>query len=138
MEWEKISRQLSSGEVGRDSLTLLTGAWGRFFYRREKANFVEDSLWQDLDPIDWIATKFSDNVWMNPTVWLVSRRLTELAGPWDERLTTEQAEQAMVESGYSRRDQRRRVDAVAAAVILQSYLDREAESRPSTSDGVEM
>jgi hypothetical protein len=27
-----------------------------------------------------------DNVWMNPTVWLVSRRLTELAGPWDERL----------------------------------------------------
>jgi len=25
---------------------------------------------------------------MNPVVWLVSRRLTELAGPWDERLTT--------------------------------------------------
>ena len=30
--------------------------------------------------------KFADNVWMNPAVWLVSRRLTELAGPWDPRL----------------------------------------------------
>jgi glycosyltransferase involved in cell wall biosynthesis len=85
---EKVFRQLSSGEVGRDSLTLITGAWGRFFFRHQKARFVEDSLWQDLDPVDWIVNKFSDNVWMNPTVWLVSRRLSDLAGPWDERLTT--------------------------------------------------
>lgn len=85
---EKISNQLSSGEVGRESLTLLTASWGRFFFRREKAQFIVDSLWQDLAPVDWIVTKFSDNVWMNPTVWLVSRRLTDLAGPWDERLTT--------------------------------------------------
>lgn len=84
---EKIARQLASSEVGRDSLTVLTSAFGRFFFRTEKAKFVPDSLWQDLDPVEWIMARFNDNVWMNPTVWLISRRLTELAGPWDERLS---------------------------------------------------
>ena len=42
----------------------------------------------------------------------------------DERLTTVTAERSLLESGM-RRDQRRKIrDAVAAAVILQSYLDR--------------
>lgn len=85
---EKIARQLERGGDGQNSLTLLTSAWGKFFFRHEKAKFVPDSLWQDLGPVDWIVTKFSDNVWMNPAVWLVSRRLTELAGPWDERLAS--------------------------------------------------
>ncbi|MEA3274491.1 MAG: glycosyltransferase family A protein [Pseudomonadota bacterium] len=84
---EKISRQLAQrGDAG--SLTLLTSAWGKFFFRPEKAKFIPDSLWQDLAPVDWIMTKFSNNVWMNPAVWLVSRRLTELAGFWDERLAS--------------------------------------------------
>jgi putative Holliday junction resolvase len=43
---------------------------------------------------------------------------------WDERLTTEQAEQILIASGRNRRDRQARVDAVAAAAILQSYLDR--------------
>ncbi len=84
---EKIARQLESVPAERDSLTLLTSAWGKFFHIPEKAKFVPDSLWQDLEPLEWILARFNDNVWMNPTVWLVSRRLTELAGPWDERLT---------------------------------------------------
>ena len=49
---------------------------------------------------------------------------------WDERLTTEQAEQAMIDVGHSRHE---RVDAVAAAVILQSYLDQKAEEHSSAS-----
>ncbi|MEE9304127.1 MAG: glycosyltransferase family A protein [Thiotrichaceae bacterium] len=83
---EKIARQLEKAEDGRNSLTLLTSAWGKFFFRYQKAKFSPDSLWQDREPVDWIVTRFNDNVWMNPAVWLVSRRLTELAGPWDERL----------------------------------------------------
>jgi glycosyltransferase involved in cell wall biosynthesis len=84
---EKINRQLERADDGQTSLTLLTSAWGKFFFRHEKAKFVPDSLWQDLGPADWIITKFSDSVWMNPVVWLVSRRLTTLAGPWNERVT---------------------------------------------------
>jgi len=48
---------------------------------------------------------------------------------WDERMTTEQAEQAIVDGGHGRQARRRRIDAVAAAVILQSYLDAPASAR---------
>lgn len=42
---------------------------------------------------------------------------------WDERLTTVQAERALI-AGNVRRDRRKRtVDAVAAAILLQSFLD---------------
>src|SRR5690349_21066721 len=42
---------------------------------------------------------------------------------WDERLTTSIAEKSLI-AGGSRRDKRKlQVDAVAAAVILQGYLD---------------
>ncbi len=82
----KIANQLTGAESGLTSRTLLTSAWAKFFFRTDKAVFAPDSLWQDLSPIDWIVTKFEDNVWMNPTAWLVSRRLIELAGPWDPRL----------------------------------------------------
>ena len=46
----------------------------------------------------------------------------------DERLSTVEAERALRESGADGRDRRRSVDRSAAAVILQSYLDRAASS----------
>lgn len=42
---------------------------------------------------------------------------------WDERLTTAIAERSLIAGGSSRAERRVRVDAVAAAVILQGYLD---------------
>lgn len=41
----------------------------------------------------------------------------------DERLTTVIAQRALVQAGVRRKDRRGKVDKVAAAVILQSYLD---------------
>jgi putative Holliday junction resolvase len=41
----------------------------------------------------------------------------------DERLTTVIAQRSLIEAGVSRRRRRGTVDKVAAAVILQSYLD---------------
>lgn len=46
---------------------------------------------------------------------------------WDERLTTALAERAMIEGGARRDVRRRKLDQVAAAVILQSYLDARRE-----------
>lgn len=43
--------------------------------------------------------------------------------PWDERLSTAQAEALMRRQGQRPSRQRERVDALAAALILQSYLD---------------
>lgn len=42
---------------------------------------------------------------------------------WDERLTTVQAERAMLEADLSRAKRRRSIDMLAAQLILQSYLD---------------
>jgi len=45
---------------------------------------------------------------------------------WDERLTTVAAHRALREAGKKTRHTRRYVDQVAAQMILQSYLDRQA------------
>lgn len=42
----------------------------------------------------------------------------------DERLTTAQAERSMIESGMSRQRRSQSIDASAAAIILQTVLDR--------------
>ena len=42
---------------------------------------------------------------------------------WDERLTSVQADRAMLEADMSRAKRRRLSDKVAAQLILQSYLD---------------
>ena len=42
---------------------------------------------------------------------------------WDERLSTTEAERSMSASGVSARDSKAAVDMVAAALILQGYLD---------------
>jgi putative Holliday junction resolvase len=51
---------------------------------------------------------------------------------WDERLTTVQAERALLEGNVSRRNRKTVVDAAAAALLLQSWLDRERGQVPST------
>jgi putative Holliday junction resolvase len=42
---------------------------------------------------------------------------------WDERFTSVQAEQSLLEAGVSRRRRRELTDKVAAAMMLQGYLD---------------
>jgi putative Holliday junction resolvase len=54
----------------------------------------------------------------------------------DERLSTFEAEERLRERGVSTRDQRGLIDAEAAAVILQSYLDATAApAEPEDPDG---
>jgi len=47
---------------------------------------------------------------------------------WDERLTSVQADRAMLGADLSRKQRRKRVDSVAAQLLLQSYLDARGES----------
>ena len=82
---EKISNQIKVSECDKSSRELLTSSFGTFFFQTQKADFRPTLLWQDLTPVEWLFAKVDDNVWMNPTTWLVSRKLIELAGPWDNR-----------------------------------------------------
>ena len=45
---------------------------------------------------------------------------------WDERLTTVIAERSLISGGRSRMQRRQEIDAAAAAVMLQGYLDYQA------------
>lgn len=42
---------------------------------------------------------------------------------WDERLTTVSAERTLLEADVSRRKRKQVIDKMAAAILLQSYLD---------------
>ncbi len=42
---------------------------------------------------------------------------------WDERLTTVEADKTMMEAGIRRENRKEYVDKIAAALILQGYLD---------------
>jgi putative Holliday junction resolvase len=53
----------------------------------------------------------------------LTRRTAHEVEFWDERFTTAAAERSLIESGVRRRRRREVIDAVAAAVLLQSWLD---------------
>ncbi|MBM4286477.1 MAG: Holliday junction resolvase RuvX [Deltaproteobacteria bacterium] len=63
-----------------------------------------------------------------PGIWELAQALGEALGvpviPWDERLSTQEAERVLLAADLSRRRRRQVVDQVAAALILQGYLDR--------------
>ena len=43
--------------------------------------------------------------------------------PWDERLTSVQAERALLEGNVRRSERKLKIDKLAAQIMLQSYLD---------------
>jgi glycosyltransferase involved in cell wall biosynthesis len=80
---DKIERQVAVLEQCQSKWTILSSAWGEFMYRPRLARFVPTALWCDLSPAEFMSRKMSHNLFMQTAVWLVSRELTDAAGPWD-------------------------------------------------------
>lgn len=80
---DKISLQM---EARGSERTLLSSAWGWFLYRHHRAQFIPTALWSDLTIVEWMVRKMDQNLHMQTATWLVSRELTEAAGPWDTKL----------------------------------------------------
>ncbi len=83
---DKIARQMEIIKEGIGKRTLLSSSWGRFIYCSDRAEFTHSSLWCDLSPLEWLLRKMGQNIFMQTSTWLVSRELSEAAGPWDTRL----------------------------------------------------
>ncbi|MEY4749943.1 MAG: hypothetical protein RIQ60_2157 [Pseudomonadota bacterium] len=84
----KIAAQMA--RVQRDGAPperLYSARWRRFVDRPEQAIDATSPLWQDLAAVAWLRAKFEHNCFMCPAAWLVSRRLSDLAGPWNEGLS---------------------------------------------------
>ena len=83
---DKIALQVEAAETIGDSRVLLSSGWDSFFYRHYRTRFVPTALWADLTPTEWLQRKMSMNLHMQTATWLVSRELTEAAGPWNTQL----------------------------------------------------
>jgi glycosyltransferase involved in cell wall biosynthesis len=83
---EKVAKQMEAARECPGNRTLFSSGWGFFAYRTERAKFSPTSLWCDLSPAEFLLRKMGENVYMANCTWLVSRELTEAAGPWDTRL----------------------------------------------------
>ncbi len=84
---DKIARQMGAAREFESKRTLISSAWGYFIYSRNRAKFVPTPLWCDLAPVEWLIRKIGQNLHMPPATWLVSRELSQAAGPWDSRLS---------------------------------------------------
>ncbi len=83
---DKISRQVEALDRGVSKRTLLSSGWAPFLYRYYRAEFVPTALWCDLSPVEWLLRKMEQNLHMQTATWLVSRELSEAAGPWNTQL----------------------------------------------------
>lgn len=86
---DKIEQQFKYVDLCKNEKVLFSSSIGHFYFRHSKARFTPNLLWQDLEPLEWIITRFTGNldVWMQPGAWLISRKLVDMSGPWDERLS---------------------------------------------------
>ncbi len=69
-------------------------------------------------------------------IQVLSERVEIPVVPWDERLTTVAANRVLIEGNVSRKRRRHLVDKVAAAYILQSYLDYRDQKQAAEERGV--
>jgi glycosyltransferase involved in cell wall biosynthesis len=86
---DKIARQMEVVSSGESPRTLLSSPWGPFTYRVHRAEFTPNALWCDLSPAEFLVRKLGQKIFMQTAVWLVSRELTEAAGPWDSSLVSD-------------------------------------------------
>jgi glycosyltransferase involved in cell wall biosynthesis len=80
----KISAQMKVALQLSDRRMLLSCSFGTFYYRAEKAVFTPTRLWRDLTPVEYFLTRFEHNACFQTDAWLVSRELSEAAGPWTD------------------------------------------------------
>lgn len=73
--------------AGRENC-VASAAWGRFRTSPKETQFLEEVVWRDLDPLDWLAgSRASGLGMMFPALWLIPNGLIKRIGPWREDLT---------------------------------------------------
>jgi glycosyltransferase involved in cell wall biosynthesis len=84
---DKVASQIAA--AGDDPRMLLSSGWGYFAYRPSKASFRPTALWKSQSPVQWLRSKMAGNLHMQTATWLVSRELSEAAGPWNPNILTD-------------------------------------------------
>jgi glycosyltransferase involved in cell wall biosynthesis len=86
IEPEKIERQVI--RLAEDPRCVASSEWGRFYRSPRETRFNPETVWCDLDPIDWLALSRADGLGMMfPAIWLIPMTILRKIGPWIEELT---------------------------------------------------
>jgi glycosyltransferase involved in cell wall biosynthesis len=83
---DKVSRQIEALQQRGSDLHLLSSEFAMFLHRPGRAQFEATALWSDLSPKEWLLRKMELSLHMQTATWLISRKLSELTGPWDTTL----------------------------------------------------
>ena len=86
IEPEKIERQVV--RLTEHPRCAASSEWGRFYRSPQETRFDAETVWRDLDPIDWLALSRADGLGMMfPAIWLIPIDIVRKVGPWMEELT---------------------------------------------------
>ncbi len=66
---------------------LATCRWGRFETSPAETRFVDEEVFRDFAPADWLLLHVEECRMMHPAAWLCPRTVIDAAGPWDESLS---------------------------------------------------
>lgn len=83
---EKIAAQVDLLERA-GGRAIASCRWGRFSDDPARAAFVDDEVFRDFAPIEFLLLHTAKAGMVHPAAWLVPRPVAETAGPWDERLS---------------------------------------------------
>jgi glycosyltransferase involved in cell wall biosynthesis len=86
---DKIEKQIAVTNHCESKRTLFSSKWASFMYRPSRAVFMPTALWCDLSPSEFLLRKMEQNLFMMTSAWLVSRELSEAAGPWNSMMLTD-------------------------------------------------
>ena len=82
----KIAAQLAL-LAARPPDSVATCAWGRFTTDPATARFVDDAVFRDFAPVEFLVLAGETGAMMHPSAWLVPRSVAVRAGAWDEKLS---------------------------------------------------
>lgn len=83
---DKISAQLAALE--REAPDRIAACrWGRFTDDPANARFVDEAVFCDFSPVDYLLAHTGSARMMHPAAWLVPRTVALRAGPWNESLS---------------------------------------------------
>jgi glycosyltransferase involved in cell wall biosynthesis len=142
-------RLLESREPGH----IANCRWGRFVSDPTTARFVDDVVFRDFQPIDYLVIHAGEKRMMHPAAWLVPRSVAEGAGPWNETLslnddgeyfarvvlasrgivfsaTGASLYRSQIPGSLSRRSDRRALESLVRSVELTAGHVRRAEDSP--------
>lgn len=83
---EKIAVQMEMLRR-RPAGSLATCAWGRFQGDPAGAQFIDEAVFRDFAPVDFLVLAGDTGAMMHPSSWLLPRAVADRAGPWDESLS---------------------------------------------------